>query len=172
MKFVRYFVAFTILAFLAFFIVGFFNKEVETTYTYLIDAPVEKTWDAFHDDALLPQWLTGLKRVETVKEFPSMIGNKYKMYFDQNGSELILTERITAWEENSLFEFVTTHESMDTENSYRFSDENGKTKIEYYQMVRPKNYVMRSLMPLIKPTMRNQNEESMKKFSALVISYE
>lgn len=159
---------FILLALILLLAIAFPSVSMEETYE--IDASLEKTWDIFHDNTHMKKWLTGFKRIKTIEEKPNIIGSRYQMFFEQGEDEMYMIEEITDYQEYEKFAFKMEHPAANTQTNIRFEEKNGKTIIHQSVETKANSFFFRSMLPVMKFSMKKQNKESYTKFKQLVES--
>lgn len=170
MSILRYLILtpFIILALILLVAILFPSITIEEEYE--INAPLEKTWDIFHDTNYMKEWLTGFKGIKTIEEKPGMVGSRYQMVFEQGDGEMYMMEEITAYEPYKTFDFIIEHSAANTITKISFEEKNGKTLIRQNIETRSNSFFFRSILPLMKISMKKQNAESYANFKKLVES--
>lgn len=168
MKGLKYLMLFPFLLITLILFVAIAFPSVSIEETYEIDAPLEKTWDIFHDNTYMKQWLTGFKRVKTIEEKPNKIGSRYQMFFEQGEDEMYMIEEITGYKEYEKFDFKMEHPAANTQTNISFEEKDGKTIIRQNVETKANSFFFRSMLPIMKFSMKKQNKESYVKLKQLV----
>jgi len=172
MKALKYFLWFPFIVMVLILLSAIFFKSVKIEERYEIDAPLPKTWQVFHNDTYMKQWLTGFKRIKTIEEKPGKIGSRYQMFFEQADGEMYMIEEITDYKEYEIFDFKMEHPAANTQTQIRFEENNGKTIIHQNVETKANSFFFRSMLPIMQFSMRKQNAESYRKFKELVEAME
>lgn len=172
MKALKYFIWFPFLLIGLILLLAILFPSVQMEETYEIDAPLQKTWDIFHDDTYMKQWLTGFKRIKAIEEKPGKIGSRYQMFFEQGEDEMYMIEEITGYKTYEKFDFKMEHPAANTQTNIRFEEKDGKTIIHQMVETKANSFFFRSMLPIMQFSMKKQNAESYSKFKQLVESME
>ncbi len=172
MKALKYFLWFPFIVMGIVLLLAFFFPTVSIEEQYEIDAPVQKTWDIFHDNTFMKQWLTGFKRMKAIEEKPGKIGSRYQMFFDEGDGEMYMIEEITGYKAYEQFDFKMEHPAANTKTNIRFEEKDGKTIIYQQVETEANSFFFRSMLPFMQLSMKKQNAESYGKLKALVESLE
>lgn len=110
MKILKYILAFFALLFIAFFALGFFISEHDYSNSVRVEKNIAETWQASQDESKMAGWLPGFQKIEHVSGTPGTVGAVSKVYFEQEGQPMIITETIQSIEP---MESVSMHFSSD-----------------------------------------------------------
>jgi len=170
MKALKYFLWFPFIVIGLILLLAIFFPSVTIDETYEIDAPLQKTWDVFHDNSYMKDWLTGFKRIKVIEEKPGKIGSRYQMFFEQGEDEMYMIEEITGYKEYETFDFRMEHPAANTQTNIRFEEKADKTIIHQQVETKANSFFFRSMLPIMQFSMKKQNAESYQKFKELVES--
>lgn len=112
MKILKYILGIIAALVVIFFMIGVFVSTFTYENKVEVNAPVEKAWAVFTDESRMGEWLTGLKSIETISGNPGEVGSIYRLVFVQNGEEMVMTEEVTAFQQNELFAFNLDNDVM------------------------------------------------------------
>ena len=80
---------------LGFFAAGLVIPTLSYETSVEVERPVETAWRVFMDGERMSQWMTNLQRVETIAGEPGMVGSQFRLVFDENGEEVVVSEMVT-----------------------------------------------------------------------------
>ena len=137
-----------------FFALGFIYPKFEYQTRTEINKPLDVSWNYFTDETKMVEWMKGFKKMETISGKPNEIGSKYRMTFDEDGSEIVMTETVTDFKPNERFDFILENEVIHDDVKIRFSEENGKTIIVQTDSIVGGNMFWRSLFAVMQSTFK------------------
>lgn len=144
--------------FVLFFLISVFIPKVNFSSSVEVNKPVDIAWKVFMDDSKLDQWLTGFKSTALLSGKDNEVGSVYKMIFEEKGKVFEMTETITAVQENRQFSFDLDHKVMSSNNDVSFESIGNKTVIKGVTSTKGKGLIMRAIFPLLKKSMRMNNQ--------------
>ena len=170
MKIVKLIVSLAAGLFLAFALIGLFVPQVEFNSTIDIGAPVDEVYAVYTDEALMGQWITGFVSIENISGAPLEVGSRWRLVFDdERGGEIEMIEEVTVVEPMQRFAFVSESDDVFMEDEARFfSDGVGGTRIEGTSVLRGRTWYMRSLLPLIKGSIQQRQDEDLERLRELI----
>jgi len=168
MKMLKYILAVIILISAVFLSVGFFNDNVTYETRVEVNKPLKQCFIEFNNPFNLKKWLTGFKSIEHISGLPNHAGSQWKLTFEEDGKEFIMTETVTAFEPNELFAFIIENEMLTTEVEVRFIEEDSKTIITSTNKVVGKNIIMRSTFPFFKSHFQEHAQGNYDKLKKLI----
>ena len=130
------------------------NYEVETS----VDLPVEKAFALFNDKDFLDDWFPELTKIEPIEEKPGIIGSSYKLHFNSEGQEIVMTETIQDWKENERIVFMHDAGNMIKTDDFTFIAEGGKTTMRNEVSCRGSNYIHRCMFAFFKGMFRKYDQ--------------
>lgn len=159
-KFLKYFLIVIVLIVIIFFSLGFLFRQHDYTIITTVNAPVEKTFAVFNDTTKLKEWLTGFKSIENIRGKPNEIGSKWKVVFEENGSEISMNETIVAFKENELVSFNIANDFIKSKNEIRFIPKGNTTEIIAKVSYRGTHIIQKSMVALFSSSIKKQQKES------------
>jgi uncharacterized protein YndB with AHSA1/START domain len=92
------------------------------TLDTLLERPREEVWRAFDNRENLPKWQPSVVRVEPRSGVSGQVGAVSRLFVEENGHDLVLTEKVTGRRE--LEELLSTYDSSHTSSTvhHRFFD--------------------------------------------------
>ena len=76
-------------------LIGVISPEVTYTNSVTVEKPAAHAWAIFSDAEKLDRWLVGLESIETLEGEPMTEGSRYRLTFNVEGEEFIVTELVT-----------------------------------------------------------------------------
>lgn len=110
-------------------IFGLMNPFVTYENKVEINEPRDVVWKYFNDTDKMGEWLKGFKKIETISGKPNGVGSKYKLYFVDQGNEIVMYETVTAFKDKEFISFRLDHEILSSDVEIRITESNGRTVI-------------------------------------------
>jgi uncharacterized membrane protein len=151
-----------------FIIIGFVKPTCHTANSVTVNAPASHAFAVFNDTANMRFWMDNFKRVENISGENDRVGSKWKLVFDEHGSDLVMVETITAYEEGKLFAFELDDEFANFQIVVRFDEVNGQTIISQTSDGEGKNMAARSMIALMRGMMEKQQIEMYNRLKELI----
>ncbi len=151
----------------AFVLVGFMIPELNFTTTVRASRSVDVTFDVFTNVDLMDQWLEGFESIEILSGEPEEIGSKFRVRFNDDGTEIEFTEELKTFEEGKAYGFLMDAGFFTNDTMFSFSEESGETTIRASNSMIGSSWYMRSLLPFMKSDMQRQQVETLQALAAL-----
>lgn len=161
MKILKYILAVFALLFIAFFAWGQIKSNHEYEAEVTINKPLTEVWNAAQDESKLADWLPGFQKIEHVSGTPGSVGAVSKVYFEQEGQPMIITETIT---EVNPPQTVAMHFSSDfMEMDYRmeFSAVNNNTQVKTITQAEGNGMFAKSVLALMGSSLKTQEQTNL-----------
>jgi len=140
---------------------------IETTIT--VNKPVAKAFDIFNDTTNMPKWLTGFQSMETVSGRPNEVGSRFRLTFSEGGTDIVMTEEVTAFRPGELIAFRMESDMMENNTTVRFAPSGGGgTEITGTTVMDGKGVVWGALLPLMKPMIEERSAADYGKLRDLI----
>jgi uncharacterized membrane protein len=82
-----------------FYLIGVISPGQQSSSKIQINAPLTHSWNVYHDENLMDQWMPGLKKFEVVSGQKNTVGAKYELTIESlNGKETKMYETVTDFE--------------------------------------------------------------------------
>ena len=133
-----------------FLAIGWLNPSLAMETRVEINKPRSVVWKYFVGQNNLKEWLPNVKSIENIRGEPMTAGSKFKMTFEENGSEIVMTETMTEVKENEVFAFVLENEVIRADERITFIDKGDKTELVENSTLVGGNIVWRALFALSK----------------------
>lgn len=168
MKVLKYVLGFLGIVIVAFLMIGVFVPSFRYETTIDVNAPVATSWSIFNDESRMGEWLIGFQNIETISGNPGEVGSKYRLVFLEGDETIVMTEEMTAVQENELVAFKFDNDLMTGTFEVRFRGDESKTTIATINELQGKNIVWRSLLWLSKTTIRERAQANYARLKELI----
>lgn len=128
-----------------FLLSGLIFPKTKYTTTQQIDLPIEKVFDLYTDVDQMKHWWLGLQSIRTEEKKPGVVGNKYKVVTDVQGSFTQLKRIVTKYKKPQQINYSTQSFEMIKEEAITFQEVNGQTLIINEASTEGKNYFLKCL---------------------------
>jgi uncharacterized protein YndB with AHSA1/START domain len=153
---------------LIFLLTGLFVTEVKYTAEIEIDKPVNEVFQNFTDVDLMKKWLPGIKSIEPIEEKSGMVGSTYTVIAENNGQEMKMIQKITAFIPNEKITYKFDSDQMIKTDDFNFIANGNKTKLVQNCSVNSKSYIAACLFPYFKGTFKDLSLSYMKQLKTEV----
>ncbi|MDO6812139.1 SRPBCC family protein [Tenacibaculum soleae] len=150
-----------------FLLTGIVVTEVKYTVEIEVDKPIEEVFKKFEDTDLMKQWLPDVKSIEILEEKPGKVGSTYTMVVENNGQEIKMIEKITAYIPNKKITFQFHSDQMVKTDDYNFIANGNTTKIVQNCGVNSKSYMSACMFPYFKGTFKSLSLNYMNQFKKI-----
>ena len=157
-----------LLALGVFLFLGYNEPEFSYTAQVEVTAPVEDSWAVFSDESKMPLWLTGFVKVEYLRGEPNQVGSFYRLTFEEDGQQFLMTEEVTALVENDRFGMTLEADMMIAETLMTFRAVPQGTLIVSENTVRGKSAFWRSMLLLSRGEMQRRHQADLEKLKTLI----
>lgn len=151
-----------------FFAFGFFKPIITVETITLVNKPRNVAWKYFIDESKLKEWMTNIKSIEKISGEPNKVGSKFKMTFEENGDEIVMTETMTEFRDNEVFGFTLENEVISDDVRITFTDRGDKTEIVQTDKLTGGNIFWRSLFAILESTFHKNTAETYEKLKARI----
>ena len=134
---------------LGFIAIGFIKPTYEGGVNVTVNAPVSTTFAYFNNTDNMAKWMDNFKGIENISGEKNQVGSKWKLVYDENGSDFVMTETLTAFEQDKLFAFDMEDEYFKMHIEIRFEEKDGKTIITQIDKGEGKNLPARSMVAIM-----------------------
>ena len=132
-----------------------------------IQRPAPAVFAVMNDLDRVPQWLTGLKKVEALAGKPGQAGFRSRYTFEENGREVIFHEEVTEVRPPEYIAQRLESDSLQMESHIRIIAQGDDAEIRIVNQVRGKTLAMRLMLPLFRGVMRRRQEGDLGKLKRL-----
>lgn len=168
MKFLKYFLAFIIIALLVFFGRGLMTSSVSYENQIMLDSSPETAWEVMSDESSMPEWIDGFKKIEHVSGTPNTVGAVSKIYVDNDGQEMTMTETITALEPNEKMSMNFAMDFMEMDYTIILDEAEGQTQLTTQTTVAGNGLFAKSMISWMSGGMKAQEDVNLGKLKAIV----
>lgn len=169
MKYLKYILGIIVVLLLIVLIRGFLTPSISYDSQITVNKSIEESWAVMNDASKIDQWLKGITKMEHVSGTKGAVGAVTNYTFNDNGQESLITETITAISPN---EYVTMDFVMEgvMDMNYRmdFSESGGSTTVKSSTTVKGIGILMQSMIPFMKGTMQEQEDENMNNLKVVI----
>ena len=140
---------------LVFLLTGVIVTEVKYTAEIEINKPINEVFKNFENVDFMKKWLPEVKSIEPIEEKVGVVGSTYTMTVINQGQEMKMVEKITAYIPNEKMTFQFDSDQMTKIDDYNFIANGNKTKMIQNCSVNSKSYITACLFPYFKGTFKN-----------------
>ncbi len=88
-----------LLAAVLFYLVGMISPGQESLSEVRVNAPLEHSWEIYHDEELMSEWMPSVKKINLVSGQQNSVGAQYEVTMeDQNGKDSKMLETLTQFD--------------------------------------------------------------------------
>ncbi|MGG8496572.1 SRPBCC family protein [Tenacibaculum sp. TC6] len=147
-----------------FFATGLIIQELNYTSKVTIDKPVEEVFSLFNNDENLPKWIPEIKSVKSIQKQEGVVGSTYAVAVESQGQEIILEEKIMAYEPNKNIKLFFKGGGMLKTDDYHFESENQKTTITLITQCKSSSFILGCMLPYVKGKLAAQDQQYLTNF--------
>lgn len=151
-----------------FFLTGLFVKKTSYKTQVSINKPIENVFETFTDISNRKYWIPELHSYEVVNQNPGKTGSVYKLVVQNQGQEIISTEKVMAYIKNQKFTLYYTAQNMLKRDDYVFNQKEGMTQIILNSSCQSDSYIMACIFPYFKGTFQKQDQIYLNNFKAFL----
>jgi len=151
MKFLKIAIFILLALFLVFFLLGIVKSTISYGHTVTVDKPIEEAWAVQKDTSKFRLWLEGFKSMEHISGEPEAVGSKYKVIVNpgEGQPDFEMIETVVAFEPNDYVQLRFDSDMMVFDQTTKFLETNGKTKITTSSTVKANGFMMRSMFAMM-----------------------
>jgi uncharacterized membrane protein len=153
----------TVVVFLA---TGLIIKETSYVTQVSINKSVEVVFETFNNSENIKNWVPEVKSFDVVNENIGKTGSVYKMVVENQGQEIVMTQKIIAFVKNEKVTLFFDAENMLKRDDYVFEEKNGITTITLNSSCQSESYLMACMFPFFKGTFQEQDQTYLNNFKA------
>ncbi|WP_299246713.1 SRPBCC family protein [uncultured Aquimarina sp.] len=168
MKYLKYLLIVVAVLALVFFGKGLLTPSVSYENEVVVDKPANESWAVMSDESNLPKWIDGFKRTELVSGTANTVGAVSNVYVDENGTEMMMEETITALKLNEHMAMTFTMDFMDMDYEIFFKEEGGKTTISSKSTTMGNGIFAKSLISFMTGAMKEQEDKNLNNLKKLI----
>jgi ligand-binding SRPBCC domain-containing protein len=144
----------------AFLCLGFLYPILTSEARVTINKPRDVVWAYFINQKNLKDWLPNVKSIENISGEPMTAGSKFKMTFEENGREIVMTETMTEVKEKEVFAFILENEVIKANDRITFIDKGNQTEVVENNTFEGGNIFWKSLFALMKSSFQKNSQAS------------
>ena len=145
---------------------GLLIKETSYTTQVSVNKSVETVFETFNNSENIKNWIPELKSFDVIKENIGKTGSVYKMVVENQGQEIVMTQKIIAFVKNEKVTLFFDAENMLKRDDYIFVEKNGITTITLNSSCQSESYLMACMFPFFKGTFQEQDQTYLNNFKA------
>ena len=142
-----------------FFATGLLVKETSYTTTVSI---------VFNRSENIKSWIPEIKSFDVVKENIGKTGSVYKIVIENQGQEILMTQKVIAYVKNEKVTLFFDAENMLKRDDYNFKEKRGITTITLNSSCQSESYLMACMFPYFKDTFQEQDQKYLNSFKSFV----
>lgn len=137
-----------------FLLTGVVITEVTYTAEIEIDKPISEVFENVANVDLMKNWLPDIKSIQVIEKKPGIIGSTYTITAINNGQEIKMIQKITAYIPNQKITYQFDSAQMIKTDDFNFIANGNKTKLVQNCSVNSKSYMTACLFPYFKGTFK------------------
>jgi uncharacterized membrane protein len=137
---------------------GLLIKETSYTTQITIDKPVEEVFETFSNSENIKKWIPEIKSFEVINENIGKTGSSYKIVIENQGQEILMTQKVIAYVKNEKLTLYFDAENMLKRDDYIFTEKAGNTVISVNTSCQSESYLMACMFPYFKGTFQEQDQ--------------
>jgi uncharacterized membrane protein len=145
---------------------GLIIKETSYVTQVSVNKPVEVVFETFNNSENIKNWIPEVKSFDVVNENIGKTGSVYKMVVENQGQEIVMTQKIIAFVKNEKVTLFFDAENMLKRDDYVFVEKNGTTTITLNSSCQSESYLMACMFPFFKGTFQEQDQTYLNNFKA------
>jgi predicted small secreted protein len=149
-----------------FLAIGLIIKETSYVTQVSVNKSVEVVFETFNNSKNIKNWIPEVKSFDVVNENIGKTGSVYKMVVENQGQEIVMTQKIIAFVKNEKVTLFFDAENMLKRDDYVFVEKNGITTITLNSSCQSESYLMACMFPFFKGTFQEQDQTYLNNFKA------
>jgi uncharacterized membrane protein len=145
---------------------GLIIKETSYVTQVSVNKSVEVVFETFNNSENIKNWIPEVKSFDVVNENIGKTGSVYKMVVENQGQEIVMTQKIIAFVKNEKVTLFFDAENMLKRDDYVFEEKNGITTITLNSSCQSESYLMACMFPFFKGTFQEQDQTYLNNFKA------
>ena len=161
MKILKYLVIIVGVLTILFFALGVITPSVNYKNEVTVNKSTSEAWAVMADESLMSEWINGYEKTELISGTPYTVGAVSKIYFDNDGEKMEVTETITAIEENKSLAMSYTMDFMNMDYELMMEEKAGVTHITSTSNVSGNGMAAKSIVSLISGPLAEQEQQNL-----------
>jgi uncharacterized membrane protein len=145
---------------------GLIIKETSYVTQVSVNKSVDEVFETFNNSENIKNWIPEVKSFDVVNENIGKTGSVYKMVVENQGQEIVMTQKIIAFVKNEKVTLFFDAENMLKRDDYVFVEKNGITTITLNSSCQSESYLMACMFPFFKGTFQEQDQTYLNNFKA------
>jgi len=166
MKTIKFILIFISIVFIVFITTGLFVKQTEYDVQVTVNKPIAEVFEAFNNKEVTKNWVSDLKKVDTVNVNMGKIGSEFRLLINNQGQDLKISEKVMAYVPNEKVTLFYDAENMLKTNDYIFEESNGNTTIKLHTTCSSESYIMACMYPYFEWALEDQDQQYLNNFKA------
>tara|TARA_R110001592_G_scaffold8511_5_gene46435 strand:+ start:6449 stop:6985 length:537 start_codon:yes stop_codon:yes gene_type:complete len=147
---------------------GLLIKETNYTTQITINKPVEEVFEIFSTSENAKKWIPEIKSFEVINENIGKTGSSYKIVIENQGQEILMTQKVIAYVKNEKLTLYFDAENMLKRDDYIFTEKEGITTITSSSSCQSESYLMACMFPYFKGTFQEQDQSYLNNFKTYI----
>jgi uncharacterized membrane protein len=147
---------------------GLLIKETSYTTQITINKPIEEVFETFNNSENIKKWIPEIKSFEVINENIGKTGSSYKIVIENQGQEILMSQRVIAYVKNEKVTLFFDAENMLKRDDYIFTEKEGNTVISVNSSCQSESYLMACMFPYFKGTFKEQDQAYLNNFKVFV----
>jgi len=157
-----------LLAGVLFFLIGMISLGQTNETVVQINSPLNYTWNLYHDDDVLKEWVPDLQEIELVSGNKAEVDSKYILKMkDKKGNVSTMNETITAFDINKKYAMDYSNEMLDGHVDVLFEAKGDSTVITSINQYKGKTTFLRSMFHFFNGKIISQTEKQYEDFKSI-----
>ncbi|WP_440880571.1 SRPBCC family protein [Tenacibaculum sp. C7A-26P2] len=169
MRYVKVILGIIIVLSLVFFALGVIFQEINYTSKIVIKKPLSEVFKIFNDDSKLMDWIPDITSIKPITQTESEKGSFYEIEVNNNGSKIILEERVLEFIQNERIKLFFKGGGMYKTDDYLFeAASNEVTTLILKTNIKSESFILGCMLPLVSSKLSKQDQEYLNNFKKLV----
>jgi len=168
MKILKYVLGVIAVLAVIFLLIGVFVPTFSYESRVVVEAAREHSFTVFSDANRMGEWISNFESIDLISGNPKQIGGKYRLVITEEDERMVMTETVTAFDENEFYAFKLDNDVMLADVEIRFSGDETSTEIVATTKVDGKGFFWRSLLPLFKSMMTERAQQDYDKLKQVI----
>ena len=165
MKTVKIILGVVITLFLMFISLGILIQELNYTSEITISKPVSEVFHLFNNEEHLSEWIPEIKSLKPTHQEKGVTGSTYTVIVENQGQEIVLEEKILAFEPDKNIKLFFKGGGMLKTDDYSFTEiREGVTVITLKSNCKSESFLLGCMLPLVKGKLVRQDQQYLNNF--------
>jgi len=151
-----------------FFLIGVVSPGLTNETVVKINSPLKYTWDLYHDDEVLKEWVPGLQEIKLISGQTAEVGSKYILTMkDEKGKITTMDETITAFDQNEKYAMDYSNDMLDGHVDVLFEGKGDSTIIKSINSYKGKTTLLRSMLHFFNGKILSETDKQYENFKLI-----